>query len=481
MFDLTPIRGFASENLIERRWKMLKLKSYFCLFLILSSSVALSARLKSYCYVGENSKEIVGQNFEERMPLASVSKLFTSFLAISSGSIKRKVYTQFFITPVKAGVYDVHIKGGHEPYFSRQALHWLIAKLNEAGVYNIRNLTFDQNFKYYHDTDRRARLLLKFLNPQGTASKRKFVYLDPVSGKSVIDAPTPYLVAALLGQNSEILKFYEKSVKEALENGVQLPKKIFFKPEKISFVEANQFNPNPQMTKGYIASPELIHMLKMMNWNSNNHSANQVFQLSGGLSAFKHLFYDKLGLQEKDVLFVNGSGQNANIDGTGREYNEATCSTVVKTVKALKKGLENQNASLQDAVSVVGADIGSTVGGKTYANATTKLSVIAKTGTVGTNITLAGMISSKTGNYFFFYNVEINPAPSNSTNRSGWNSAEANRARSIISVKLTELVKKLGGPKPLAYKPQVFDLENFEESPEVEESALIAAEPSAQN
>lgn len=413
------------------------------------SSVGFSAKLKSFCTLAEGSQEIVGQNVEERLPLASVSKLFTSLLVVSRNAVDRKIFTQFFMTPVQKDVYDVHIKGGLEPYFGRQALHWMIAKLNEAGVYKIRNLTFDEDFKYYHDPNKRMRLGRKIL--------------DPVSGKTELEAPEPNIVQAQLMQNAEVMKLYAVSVKEAADNGVQLPKKIIFKPQKIAFLHSSQFTETEQMKKGYVASPEILQMVKLMNWNSNNHAANQLFQLSGGLPEFKNLFYGTFGLQEKDVEFVNGSGQNANLDGDGRIYNEATCSTVVRTVRSLKKALEQQNAKLEDAVAVVGGDLGSTVGGKTYTNALTHLSVVAKTGTVGTNITLAGMISAKKGNHFFYFNVEINSASKK---------AEANRARKIISTRLNELVKKLGGPAALDYKARGYDLENFEES-EFEEEELV--------
>lgn len=437
-------------NRFKLLWAVIGISAY--------SSFGLSARMKSFCTLAENNKEIVGQNIEERLPLASVSKLFTSLLVVSKNSVDRKIYTQFFMNPVQQNVYDVHIKGGQEPYFGRQALHWMIAKLNEAGVYKIRNLTFDEDFKYYHDPNKKIRV-------------GKF-FLDPVSGKTALEAPEPNIVQAQLMQNAEVMKLYAVSVKEAADNGVQLPKKIVFKPQKISFLHSSQFAETNQMKKGYVASPEILQMVKLMNWNSNNHAANQLFQLSGGLSEFQNLFYRKFGLQEKDVVFVNGSGQNANLDGDGRTYNEATCSTVVRTVKSLKKALEKQNVKLEDAVAVVGGDIGSTVGGKTYNNALTNLSVIAKTGTVGTNITLAGMISAKTGNHFFYFNVEINSAPKKAANKNSWNRAEANRARQIISTRLNELVKKLGGPAALDYKARGYDLENFEES-EFEEEELV--------
>ncbi len=428
---------------------MVKLNKLLMLGLLLCSSTGMSARLASYCTLEEGGKEVKGLKTDERMPLASVSKVFTTFLAVNNNSLSRKIYTQFYYLQVSKGVFDVHIRGGREPYFGRQNMHWLIAKLNEAGVAQIRNLTFDENFKYYHDTDKVNRVGRKRLNP--------------VSGKDEMDAPSPEEVQAMLWQNSEVLKLYDKSVKEAAESGVQLPKKIFFKPSRISFLPSDKFKQSEAMKKGYVASADLLHMIKLMNWNSNNHAANQIFQVSGGVRAFNALFYQKLGLSERDVLFINGSGQNANLNGDGREYNEATCSTVVKTVRGLKQALEAQKAQLQDALAVVGGDMGSTVGGKTYTTPLTKMSVIAKTGTVGTNITLAGMISSQTGNHFFFFNVEVNSAPNKMRNKGAFVNREAARARKIISDELNKLIRKLGGPKPIAYQPKFFDLKNFED------------------
>lgn len=438
---------------------MAKLRILLWSALILYSSMGVSARLASYCVLEEGGKEVKGLKTEERMPLASVSKVFTTFLAINNNQISRKIYTQFFYTPVKDGVYDVHIRGGQEPYFGRQNMHWLIAKLNEAGVRQIRYLTFDENFKYYHDTDHVNRV-----------GRRR---LNPVSGKNEIDAPSPEEVKMQLMQNAEVLKYYDKSVKEAQQSGVQLPKKITFRPSQISYISSSSFSQRPQTKKGYVASADLLHMIKLMNWNSNNHAANQIFQISGGVPAFKELFYRKLGLSEKDVVFINGSGQNANLTGDGREYNEATCSTVVKTVRALKKALEAQKAKLQDALAVVGGDMGSTVGGKTYTTALTKMSVIAKTGTVGTNITLAGMISSQTGNHFFFFNVDVNSAPARLRNKNSFINREAGRARAIIASQLNQLVRKLGGPKPIEYTPKYFDLKNFEDLDEDDGAEVI--------
>jgi hypothetical protein len=440
------------QRQITRVFKAQVKNIIFCGVIGLSMS-SEAAKLKSYCTLDETSLEVKGMNIEERLPIASVSKVFTSLFAVSQNNIEKKVYTQFYYSAVGNGLYDVHIQGSHEPYFNRSAFQWMVSKLNEAGVSNIRTLSFDENFKYYHETDKIYRVGKKIVNP--------------VSGKDDIDAPSADLVKrqiSQLTQRDELLKNYLKTYNEALQNGVELSKKINFSFQKIEIVKSDQFKPNSETKKGYIASPGLIRMLKLMNWNSNNHAANQFFQLSGGINKFNDFFYKTLGFKESDLKFINGSGQNAMIDGNGRLYNEANCSTVVRSVKGLKAALEAQKAKLEDVLAVMGGDIGSTVSGTAYNNKLTHLSVIAKTGTVGTNITLAGMISSRSGNHFFFFNVEQGSPRRKVRNLEAWRNQEANRSRQLISAKLQQIITTFGGPSPIEYKLKFFDLDSFEDS-----------------
>ncbi len=432
-------------------------KISFLFIVLLASTSVQAAKLISQCQLAENSKDVqviqLNQKTsanDERLPLASVSKIFTTLFVLSKNAVNKKIYTQFFYTPVGNGYFDVHIKGSHDPYFNRTAMHWLIAKINAVGVLKIRTLSFDENFKYYHDTNKLSRMGRKILNP--------------VSGKDEIDAPNPKVIQFLLSQKPQILKDYQLTNKEALDNGVQLPSQLIYSPLKIEFLPSEEFISKKNTMKGFVASPELKNMLKMMNWNSNNHAANQLFQYGGGAEEFRKFYSDKLGMSDSDLKFVNGSGQNAMVDGSGRLYNEATCSTVVRTLKGLKKTLELQNSKLEDVMSVVGGDIGSTVSGKTYKNPVSDLSVIAKTGTIGTNITLAGMASTQMGDHFFFFNVELAGTGGKGRGKAARMVQEQNRARTLISTKLQEMIRKLGGPKKIDYKIKSYNLDNFEDT-----------------
>ena len=94
---------------------------------------------------------------------------------------------------------------------------------------------------------------------------------------------------------------------------------------------------------------------------------------------------------------------------------------------------------ITDFISVIGTDKTSTVGlslrGKSvYWNKTlTENKVVAKTGTIGTNITLGGAINTINGLVYFMFNVEVSSM------------AEENKARALIASRLFALVKQTPG------------------------------------
>ncbi len=453
----------------------LKLKAVVGLILGLSLS-AEAGKMQSYCYMNEDSKEIAGgYNVNEKLPIASVTKVLTSLSVLSTVGARAKLYTQFYVSRVGPDLYDVYIKGARDPYFARPSMHTLISRLNEMGVKKIRTLSFDENFKYLHDT-----------NKVNAAGGRSF---NPVTGKSTVDSPNASFIRLLLLNKKEVLRDYEKSRKEAALNKVVLVEKPTYNPEKIEVV-TSAFQPVANAEKGYVSSMEMIDIIKYMNWNSNNFVANSLMMVAGGVEKTEKLFYDKLRLSPADVTFENGSGQNADLNGEGRKYTEATCAATVKTVRALKKNLESQNMKLEDALAVIGGDIGSTIDAAVYRRYLKEKTVIAKTGTVGVAITLAGMASSKNGKFFFMYSVE--PKEPRGRMKAGaanrFRSNEAARCRAQIGQKLAERIaladagyalnfefknekerrkfaqinKSFG--KAIAYEERKYDVVNFEDS-----------------
>ncbi|MBC7741628.1 MAG: hypothetical protein H7061_05505 [Bdellovibrionaceae bacterium] len=468
---------------------------------------AYNKQLKSFCYMNEATPhEILGKNKDERLPIASVSKVFTTLFTVlknaempmgqfnqpaNRAQINKKIIaTSAYYTEISPGLFDVHIKGSNEPYFARDLMQYLISKLNVAGVRHINKLTFDENFKYLHESNIPFRVVKKI-----PGKRNQYFYMNPVSGKNDLNAPSPSFVIDELSEGlgskePEVLKKYEKNKSDYAKKDKKMVDSPVFRPAKIEFLASKDFVKSPNTKEETVTSPDLLRMIKYMNLNSNNHAADKFFQYSGGLSEFNNLFYRTLNFTESDLIFVNGSGQNANLNGTAHEYNEATCSAVVRTLHGLKKNLEiqkrnnldNPTLKLEDALAVMGGDPRSTVAGKVYTNPTTANSVMAKSGTVGKAVTLAGMISAQTGNYFFYYNVEPNTPPRRVRSLDRWRNQEAMRCRGIISQNLQKFIAKVGGGKPITYVPIVVDGDGFDNEEETvvnNETEIRQVEPTS--
>lgn len=426
-----------------------------------------AAQLSSYCWMSDNGSDIGGKNIDERMPIASVSKLFTSLMAATTFDLNYKFYTQVYVTPVSKGVFDVHLQGTGDPYFNKFKMHMIISKLNEIKVTKIRNLTFDENVKYLHETD---------LSSGFRVGKE---IIQPLILKEEMDFPQPPIVAAQLTQIPFILKTYSASFKLADATGIQLFKNPAFQVSKVSYLPSSQFKLTKQTEKLFIASQNLKTMLKAMNWNSNNHAANRIFMAAGGISKFYKLYYGDFQQTETDVKFVNGSGQNHDLTGNGRLYNEASCRATIRTVRQLKKAVEAQKTDLSDIMSVVGIDIGSTVGGAVYSNSLTKGAVIAKTGTIGTNVTLAGIANTKKGLKYFMFNAALGNPSSRVKNKRAWLAQEDDRGRRLISIELQKFMKSNGGPVAFKYERQAplkDNLENYDET-DISQSLGLLSQP----
>jgi D-alanyl-D-alanine carboxypeptidase len=416
-----------------------------CVISVLLAKPVYAAKMASSCSMSEDKLDISGTNIDTLMPIASVSKIYTSLMAVTNFNVEDKFYTQIYVTKVSQGLFDVHIQGSHDPYFNKFKMHMIISKLNEMKVINIRNLTFDENVKYLHETDLRQGFRVKNFTVQ------------PLTLKADLDFPPPQIVGTEFTQLNQILKTYKDSYKLAAANGITLFKNPNLHIQRILFLNKSDFKAEPTAQKIFVASQNIRTILKSINWNSNNFAANQMFMASGGPARFNKLYYRDFNQTENDVVFVNGSGQNHDLTGNGRIYNKATCRNVLRTLHMLNRATQSQKINLQDIMSVVGTDKGSTVGGAVYSNELTNGAVIAKTGTIGTNIALAGLANTQKGKKYFMFNVELKSSNSNQ---------EANNARRMISMELQKLIKANGGPVTLNYhgqNPLNDNLENYDE------------------
>ncbi len=172
-----------------------------CVITSLFAAQSDGAKMVSACSMTENSREVIGKNLNERLPIASVSKVYTSLMAVTSFNLEHKFFTQIYVTAAPGGSFDVHLQGSRDPYFNKFKMHMIISRLNEMKVTKIRNLTFDENVKYLHETD------------TSRGFRAGATYVNPLILKADLEFPSPKIVTSELQQLSLILKSYKDSFK----------------------------------------------------------------------------------------------------------------------------------------------------------------------------------------------------------------------------------------------------------------------------
>lgn len=394
---------------------------------------ALAAKSRANCYLlNKEGEAIQGANIDTRYEIASVSKIMTSLWAVSSLGADYRYETRIHILAVGKDLFDIHIEGSGDPFYNREQFQFLISELNSLGIKSVRNLTFDENFKYLASTRQSA----------------------VVVGHYTTAYPQPSVVEAQL--KATILRIsdgYQAVLRRGKDiAGLDLPAAVQFKVAQVKAITSADFQSIGAFTtadaKRLIQkSVPLRELLKEMNRSSNNYAANLVFENLGGATHFQEFAKKKMGLEEAQIRFLNGSGDRFDYEGGKFAYNEATCSAILSTVATLKLELENQKYTLADVMAVAGADAegeSSTVS-SIYGNEVTSHALIAKTGTVSPSITLAGMASTEQGEVYFgnIYGTDGSVAD--------WR-----QARNSIRTEVVALFKHFTKKKEIDYSPERF-------------------------
>lgn len=391
-----------------------------CLFSVLGAA----AELNSFCHVkaGSGAGSIRGRDVNQRLPIASVSKVMTTEWAISKLGPNHRFETQVMLYNNKNGTWDLHFQGSRDPYFGQSQMHYLVSELNKMGITHIRNMTFDWQFKFTWDVTSDRVAILEY----------------------EVDSPKADVVEAKLREKSKYLEGYSQTARAAKAKGIQFFDNPKFRVDKVEEVDVISWGMQmarvPDRVRVMRSAP-LYHLLREMNRNSNNYAANQIFESLGGAKKYKDYVQTKFGFTEKDIRFVNGHGaplmaslggrqewrdtgrgyslgemvgqRSVYVDLQGNEvspgdnsrkvYNEASCAAVLQVLQSLRSRLLREKKDLSSVMVAAGEDERSTI--RTYNNSTTNRSLIAKTGTVNTAITLGGMISTRQGKVLFFYNM----------------------------------------------------------------------------
>lgn len=394
---------------------------------VLQAKVALSAQC---AFKPSNSDKIEGVRTSQRYKIASLSKIFTSYWAIAKLGPDFRFQTKIHIVDPedanlsKQGYKDVHIEGGMSPYFSLKSLQFLVAELNSKTVYKINVLTFDEKFKYATKISDNASLTS--------------------AGMQITSSSTLRDLSRDIKQINQSYALTKKQVKTA--TGLDMPSTLKLSVRSVTNLESKNFSAPTETTSFVLRSAPLKTILKEMNRNSHNSTADSIFEYLGGSEAFHKFMKQRLDHDLSDIMFVNGSGYP--LRGI---YNEATCETIVRSINDLNEILEKKySLNLENILSVAGADFDpkrKSVVTNIYNSKNMSHALVAKTGTLRTTIALGGAIETEDGTVFFSSIQSISSFRSD---------ADRQGAYAQIRSYLSKIIESNKGVKVLDYEAQPF-------------------------
>ncbi|MES2802739.1 MAG: D-alanyl-D-alanine carboxypeptidase [Bdellovibrionota bacterium] len=350
--------------------------------LVLVTAITTQARVITSCSSEGYDGALKGSsNMHSSMPIASVSKVFTSLWAAERLGLDYRYPTQIYLTKLNDGTHNVHLRGSAFPYFDRVMFYFLIGELNKRGVKAINELTYDENFEY-------ASIV---------RSKSDLVHSNGEQSETEIMRELRADVEDLKSRYASYLARTQPLVKNTL------PKSVSLSVKNIAAQSMKVFNAANATSTFMLRSSELHRTLKELNRNSHNFAADKVYERLARTEKFSSYLTTVVGAADKEFSFYNGSGYPEYVDGR-KVYNSASCRTVVEVMKRLTQIATKQGKALRYVLPLAGADSrsdgNSTVTNIYLANNTDE-SVLAKTGTISQSVSLAGAALTQDGVVFF--------------------------------------------------------------------------------
>jgi D-alanyl-D-alanine carboxypeptidase/D-alanyl-D-alanine-endopeptidase (penicillin-binding protein 4) len=268
------------------------------------------AKLNAQCTFQDS--KLNGLNHQDKkFPLASVSKLATTYWALKVLGPQFRYQTIIHIYNRSGNKAEIHIEGGKDPFFGRETSYFLVSELNKMGITQVENLTFDENFKIFWGVRSYD------LHIQG---RRTEYYYETNEG-------TRNNIIEVMHDNPINAKYYALTRDKAKSwFGVKMLQKVQFHAKHVQFKSRQDFNNSAANTDAFILkSAPLYRYLKEMNLVSHNYVADMIYagisnEILGDRSFnairyqasvdFEKFLHHDLGLTSKDIDFVNGSGNS---------------------------------------------------------------------------------------------------------------------------------------------------------------------------
>lgn len=387
----------------------------------------------SFCF--ENAQgEIEGDNVYHKVRLASTSKLVTTLWAMDIFGPDWKYDTKFYLKGK-----HLHITGSLDPVFSKRKLFYFVSQLVNRKINRIDKITFTPDLRVFAAAEDYVGALVELDGPRSARNLYDYWHtpaynlLVPVYKSFIAETPASVLAELQIRRNLEDLNLSLGSV-EAVSTA----------PFDLSASDVEEF---------HHLSPEIRKYLKVMNIDSNNFIADQVFDKLGGEAAFDQWLGEVMATElsqhqelrtgfkahEASMKMYTGSGLDTKSEGA-RVDNYATCALMVELIKKLDQKMSENDYHLKEVVAVPGTD-GGTFRSR-LRGALTRNTLVAKTGTLFHTSTLTGMIYSQSGKHGFGIFHQLTGGKGNAK---------------IVQNKLVEkLIEDLGGAKRFDYSVEYF-------------------------
>lgn len=389
---------------------------------------------------------------DKLVPLASISKLLTSYWALSVLGPFYRFETHFFLVAVDARTIDLHISGSRDPYYTYEKLFFIVSELNRIGITQIRHLTFDENLTIYlgHRDPNSA-------NPSSLNAWTENPNLVTGLIEPSISASNLELVFNVKGWKVSAKKRYAYALDLAKKFGMSMVPNPKMSIGDVALKRAEDFRPSGNTQHFVMRSAPLFRYLKDMNNFSNNYVADQIFLRLGGQEKAARFFETRLNLDKTSLQLHTGSGLP--LREPSRVDNKGSCAAVLKVVNAMStllttvsvpedefQILKRKNLSLLDIMLIVGVDEIEKINGlnakTTYSGSENQEgAAIAKTGLINSAINIAGAVFTNEGIYL--YGIFIRTALSTEYHNPTGN----NEARALRRALISDLIQDHKGAK----------------------------------
>lgn len=324
---------------------------------------AMNPAFQAYCT--DLNGQVEGDNIDQPMNPASVTKLFVSWWAIKELGVHFQFETKAFYNQADN---SLHIEGGGDPYFVSENLIYLLNQLNDAEIYKLDRVTFDEN------------LLLNWTKSSAAIANDLKKHFNTHLWTNSLNLTLNQLLTSIEEQNIPLIL-----------------KKPMMRVPSVSFRE----QPATDYTQVFVLySQPLYRQLKQMNQFSNNFMAQAYFDYLGQSAELERFLKEQAGIEKKDAYFYNGSGL---------DNNYTTCRATLTVMKKLYQESESQGLAPQEIMAVAAEDVGTLR--DRFVESKYRHTILAKTGTLATVSTLAGSLyQNKTHKFFAIFNSKYVPS-----------------------------------------------------------------------